>query len=139
MEDRELYNEKFNSVWVKLNDHENRISESEDKISDINTSFQVSFAITSAALDKLSDLPAAISALQKTNEDVRVSQIQLGNKVDNLELGVSKLDGRVGILSDKVDIIDNEGKHNVRKYLTDNWPSILVGIAAMIAIGVSFF
>ncbi len=137
MEEKELYNEKFKNILCRIENHEDRISDSENKLVDMNVSFQVSFAKTSAALEKLSDLPVAIASMQNTNEEVRLSLTQLGNQVDNLEGGVKRLDDKVCGLSNKVEVIDEEGKHNIRKYIRDNWPIILVGISILASIGIS--
>ena len=82
MERDELYNEKFKNIDKQLCNHEERISDTEDKMYALDKSFEVSFTKTSAALEKLAELPNAIHSMQKTNEEVNISLVQLSGKVD---------------------------------------------------------
>ncbi len=135
MDNKELYDERFAHIKDRLDDHEERLSEVEDKTSKMDISFHVSFAKTSAALEKLSELPQAINSIQKTNEDVRLTLVQLSGKVDNLGADVNKLDRKVCNLNEKVEASEEEDKFSIKKFLKDNWVAIIIGVALFVAYG----
>lgn len=112
-------------------DHSNRIKKLEkdcdnldDRVTELDKNTAVNTQVILSSLKNLERLPDTMIEISNT-------MISMQGEISKSNERIGELDNKFNLLKDQIDEVDEEGKFNIRKFLKDNWISLVVAVGAM--------
>ena len=112
-------------------DHNNRIKKLEkdcdnldDRVTELDKNTAVNTQVILSSLKNLERLPDTMIEISNT-------MISMQGEISKSNERIGELDNKFNLLKDQIDEVDEEGKFNIRKFLKDNWISLVVAVGAM--------
>jgi len=112
-------------------DHSNRIKKLEkdcdnldDRVTELDKNTAVNTQVILSSLKNLERLPDTMIEISNT-------MISMQGEISKSNERIGELDNKFNLLKDQIDEVDEDGKFNIRKFLKDNWISIVVAAGAM--------
>lgn len=112
-------------------DHSNRIKKLEkdcdnldDRVTELDKNTAVNTQVILSSLKNLERLPDTMIEISNT-------MISMQGEISKSNERIGELDNKFNLLKDQIDEVDEDGKFNIRKFLKDNWISLVVAVGAM--------
>lgn len=122
------------SERAKSNTHQ--IEEIKSDIKDIKQEQKTIYELTSSVKVMADNL----IHIQEDVKEIKQGQTDLSNKVDNQIKEIkTDVDSRVSSVNDKINKIDDEGKFNIREWISKNWVALALGLSALVYFGSQIF
>jgi chromosome segregation ATPase len=133
--DKELYDEKLRSVNKALDDHENRLTTTEDKCQNMDKTIGIILEKINSAFEKLSELPSVL-------KDINLNMSNMGKNMSNMEKILQSNTFEINTLKQTVENqgksikdIDNKSKLDFLEWLKQNWLGAATAVVLVIYIG----
>jgi chromosome segregation ATPase len=140
MED--IVNEKFKQVDKTLDNHEERISETEKKCQDMDKHYSLAISETSQTnkilSDVLKEVKEAVVDIRKILEDSVRRQDRFETTQDDIKQTQKKQGEKIDLITDKIEKVDKKGTVDILKWLEKNWFPAALALGGIIAIASRF-
>jgi Sec-independent protein translocase protein TatA len=135
----ELINEKFKNINEKDSEQDERLSKIENKVIEMDKTFNVIFEGINQSLKQLSILPQVMSEATKATNEMRISmgqmQIELQNNTQEIKEVKADVKEQIGNIKQDVKQIDNDSSFKITLWARQNIGKILAGGTIVIAVG----
>lgn len=126
--DRDLYNERFCNIGKTLDEHEDRISVTEEKYHNMDKQIMDLLNKINIAFDKISELPSVL-------KEISGNMSGMEKRLETNTYEINTLKEAVGNQGKVIKRIDSESKLNIVEWIKNNWFSIMTVIILVIYIG----
>jgi chromosome segregation ATPase len=125
-----------------LDNHEERISETEKKCQDMDKHYSLAISETSQTnkilSDVLKEVKEAVVDIRKILEDSVRRQDRFETTQDDIKQTQKKQGEKIDLITDKIEKVDKKGTVDILKWLEKNWFPAALALGGIIAIASRF-
>ena len=115
-----VHEQRFKNIEDDVHDIKDNVFDLTNKVTQMDKDTAVANTTFATALENLSTLPDILNEMKLSNQDIR----------KDVDSTIKDID----CLKTQLNTVDDEGKVNIRKWISDNWLSAVLAIGGVAAI-----